>query len=65
MDLGENCNETMLIVASGKSFTVSDSVPKKLIMNTLARAAIERDRALENDEMMEPLNPDGTQWVIL
>ena len=50
----------MMIVASGKSFTVSDSAPKKLIMATLARAAIERDRAMEDDEDDEgaPLNPD-------
>ena len=55
-------NETMMIVASGKSFTVSDSVPKKLIMNTLARAAIERDRAMEDGledagSELVPLNP--------
>ena len=37
----------MLIVAFGKTFSVTDSGPKKLIMNTLARAAIERDRALD------------------
>ena len=52
----------MMIVASGKSFTVSDSVPKKLIMNTLARAAIERDRAMEDGledagSELVPLNP--------
>jgi len=34
----------MLIVAFGKTFSVSESAPKKLIMNTLARAAIERDK---------------------
>lgn len=34
----------MLIVAFGKTFSVTDSAPKKLIMNTLARAAIERDK---------------------
>ena len=51
----------MMIVASGKSFTVNDSAPKKLIMATLARAAIERDRAMEDDEGDDegaPLNPD-------
>ncbi len=41
---------TMLIVSHGKSYTVSDSQPKKLIMSTLARAAIERDRAMEEAE---------------
>ena len=40
----------MMIVAFGKSFSVSDPTPKKLIMNTLARAAIERDRAMEDGE---------------
>ena len=39
----------MMIVAFGKAFTVAEANPKKLIMNTLARAAIERDRALEDD----------------
>jgi hypothetical protein len=34
----------MLIVAFGKTFSVTESAPKKLIMNTLARAAIERDK---------------------
>ena len=37
----------MLIVAFGKTFSVTESAPKKLIMNTLARAAIERDRVLD------------------
>ncbi len=37
----------MLIVAFGKTFSVTESAPKKLIMNTLARAAIERDKALD------------------
>ena len=40
----------MLIVAFGKTFSVTESGPKKLIMNTLARAAIERDKALDGDE---------------
>jgi hypothetical protein len=37
----------MLIVAFGKTFSVTESAPKKLIMNTLARAAIERDKVLD------------------
>ena len=37
----------MLIMANGRTFSVTESGPKKLIMNTLARAAIERDRALD------------------
>ena len=40
----------MLIVSHGKSYTVSDAHPKKLIMSTLARAAIERDKAMEEAE---------------
>ena len=46
-DLADRDSESMLIVAFGKTFSVTDSGPKKLIMNTLARAAIERDRALD------------------
>ena len=42
--------EAMMIVAFGKAFTVAEEAPKKQIMNTLARAAIERDKALEDDE---------------
>lgn len=42
--------QAMMIVAFGKAFTVTDPRPKKLIMNTLTRAAIERDKALEMDE---------------
>ena len=37
----------MLIVGFGKTFTVHDSAPKKLIMRTLAKAAMETDKALE------------------
>ena len=37
----------MLIVAFGKTFSVTESAPKKLIIYTLARAAIERDKALD------------------
>lgn len=46
----------MMIVAFGKSFSVSDATPKKLIMNTLARAAIERDKAMEDGEEMQLLS---------
>ena len=45
-----------MIVAFGKSFSVSDATPKKLIMNTLARAAIERDKAMEDGEEMQLLS---------
>ena len=48
-------SDTMMIVAFGKSFSVSDPTPKKLIMNTLARAAIERDKAMEDGEEMQLL----------
>ena len=48
-------SDTMMIVAFGKSFSVSDATPKKLIMNTLARAAIERDKAMEDGEEMQLL----------
>ena len=37
-------NAPMLIVGFGKTFTVHDPGPKKLIMKTLARAAMETDR---------------------
>ncbi|CAB4060858.1 unnamed protein product [Lepeophtheirus salmonis] len=42
-------NGPMLIVGYGKTFTVNESEPKKLIMNTLARAAIEKEQNLENE----------------
>ena len=45
-----------MIVAFGKSFSVTDPTPKKLIMNTLARAAIERDKAMEDGEEMQLLS---------
>ena len=45
----------MLIMANGRTFSVTDSAPKKLIMNTLARAAIERDRALDEPSEDERL----------
>ena len=59
-------SDTMMIVAFGKSFSVSDATPKKLIMNTLARAAIERDKAMEDGEEMQLLSgkdqdPDGSR----
>ena len=55
-----------MIVAFGKSFSVSAATPKKLIMNTLARAAIERDKAMEDGEEMQLLpgkdqDPDGSR----
>lgn len=58
VDLDNDCrenedDEAMLIVAFGKSFTVRDQAPKKLIMNTLARAAIERDREMEDEGICE------------
>ena len=43
-------NAPMLIVGFGKTFTVHDQAPKKLIMRTLARAAMETDRALEEED---------------
>ena len=43
-------NAPMLIVGFGKTFTVHDPAPKKLIMRTLAKAAMETDRALEEEE---------------
>ena len=49
-------SDTMMIVAFGKSFSVSDATPKKLIMNTLARAAIERDKHMEDGEEMQLLS---------
>merc|ERR1719346_88294 len=58
IDLADRDSEAMLIMANGRTFSVTDSAPKKLIMNTLARAAIERDRALDEpseDEMSKLL----------
>lgn len=52
-------DQSMLIVAFGKSYTVSEAAPQRLIMSTLARAAIERDRAAEEEEA-RPLLPPGT-----
>lgn len=43
-------NAPMLIVGFGKTFTVHDPGPKKLIMKTLARAAMETDKAMEDEE---------------
>ena len=34
--------DAMMIVAFGKAFTVAEEAPKKQIMNTLARHAIQR-----------------------
>ena len=58
-------SDTMMIVAFGKSFSVSDPTPNKLIMNTLARAAIERDRAMEDGEEMQLLHSakEQTEFV--
>lgn len=50
LNAGAGDEDPMMIVAFGKSFTVSDSAPKKMIMNALARAAIERDRAQEEED---------------
>ena len=47
IDLADRDSESMMIMANGRTFSVTESGPKKLIMNTLARAAIERDRALD------------------
>ena len=47
LDLADRDSESMMIMANGRTFSVTESGPKKLIMNTLARAAIERDRALD------------------
>ena len=60
-DLADRDSEAMLIMANGRTFSVTDSAPKKLIMNTLARAAIERDRALDEpseDERMLIQSPN-------
>jgi len=43
-------NAPMLIVGFGKTFTIHDQGPKKLIMKTLARAAMETDQELEEEE---------------
>ena len=40
----------MLIVGYGKTFTIHDAAPKKLIMRTLARAAMENDQELEEED---------------
>ena len=40
----------MLIVGFGKTFTIHDQAPKKLIMKTLARAAMENDQELEEED---------------
>ena len=40
----------MLIVGFGKTFTIHDAAPKKLIMKTLARAAMENDQELEEED---------------
>ena len=39
-------NAPMLIVGFGKTFTIHDQAPKKLIMKTLARAAMENDQVI-------------------
>ena len=41
-DGANNEGDAMMIVAFGKAFTVAEEVPKKQIMNTLARDAIQR-----------------------
>ncbi len=43
-------DDAMMIVAQGKSFSVSDDVAKKAIMGTLARAAMERDEKVALEE---------------
>ena len=43
-------NAPMLIVGFGKTFTIHDQAPKKLIMKTLARAAMENDQELEEED---------------
>ena len=43
-----------------RSYTVSDQAPKRLIMQTLARAAIERDRAFEDEDQGEAVPGQGT-----
>ena len=40
IDLADRDSESMMIMANGRTFSVTESGPKKLIMNTLARAAI-------------------------
>ncbi len=47
---GDDEDAGMMIVAFGKAFTVAEAAPKRLIMQTLARAAIERDKAMEEED---------------
>lgn len=62
IDLAHRDSDAMMIMANGRTFTVTDSAPKKLIMNTLAKAAIERDRALDEpsaeDERLLTMSPN-------
>ena len=53
----------MLIVGFGKTFTIHDQAPKKLIMKTLARAAMETDQELEEEDTywLRGDTPNGEQ----
>ena len=56
-------NAPMLIVGFGKTFTIHDQAPKKLIMKTLARAAMETDQELEEEDTywLRGDTPNGEQ----
>ena len=56
----------MLIVGFGKTFTIHDQAPKKLIMKTLARAAMENDQELEEEDTywLRGETPNGEFVVI-
>ena len=60
-------NAPMLIVGFGKTFTIHDQAPKKLIMKTLARAAMETDQELEEEDTywLRGDTPNGEHWGIL
>ena len=59
-------NAPMLIVGFGKTFTIHDQAPKKLIMKTLARAAMENDQELEEEDTywLRGETPNGEFVVI-
>ena len=57
----------MLIVGFGKTFTIHDQAPKKLIMKTLARAAMENDQELEEEDTywLRGDTPNGERKCVL
>ena len=60
-------NAPMLIVGFGKTFTIHDQAPKKLIMKTLARAAMENDQELEEEDTywLRGETPNGEILLLL